>query len=526
MESSEPNVELAPIEATLVEPSSTDVPTPAVLLAIPRWLHPSSIVFGLLASIRQFLIAGLVAFFLAGSANRFALLGAFVVVCFAAMGAILQYVTLRYSLVNGELRIDEGLIFRRHRVIPAVRIQNIDLLQNPVHHLLRVAEVRIETAGGSEPEARLRVLALSDVDTLRDAVFANRTEIKATQQALSPVQEAADTILSISLRQILLAGLVSNRGYIFIPLLFGAFYEFNLYERLDLGRLFKSLPQDLTTGQTVAFWSVIALAVILIMRIFSMGWFVLRFYNYRLQRVGADLRVSCGLFTRVSATVPRRRIQFISVQQSLLGRWCGIATVRIETAGSAAKENEDAAQTVARRWFIPVMWESETQRVLTALAPQLDYQPASLEWVPTSPRTASRLTRLAILQALLASAVGFAVVRPWGAMLGVALLPIFIYFAWRYAKSLKFARTSCWMVYRSGLLIRKTSFTFFDKVQGVSVSQSPFDRRWAMATLLVDTAGAGPADHKIEVCYLPESIANQQLTDIAKSAAKTRLSPA
>ncbi len=172
------------------------------------------------------------------------------------------------------------------------------------------------------------------------------------------------------------------------------------------------------------------------------------------------------------------------------------------------------------------MSEVETSRILTALAPRLDYQPETLEWVPTSPRTASRLTKLAFLQALLAAAVGLALWRPWGALLGVALLPLFIYFAWRYAKSLKFARTSNWMVYRSGLLIRRTSFTFFDKVQGVSVSQSPFDRRWKMATLMVDTAGAGPAGHKIEVCYLPESVANQQLADIANSAAKTRLTPA
>ncbi len=339
MVSSEPIDELAPIEATLVVPSTATVPAPVALLARPSWLHPSSIVFGLLASVRQFFFAGIVAFFLAGSANRFALLGAFVVVCFAAMGAILQYVTLRYSLVNGELRIDEGLIFRRHRVIPAVRIQNIDLLQNPIHHLFRVAEVRIETAGGSEPEARLRVLALSEVTTLREAIFADRSTSNSQPQETSSARGLVDALAansnsnlvpsssspehsatpelihSISLRQILLAGLVSNRGYFFIPLVFGAFYEFNLYERLDLNRLFKSLPQDLTTSQAVVFWIAVAAIVILIMRIFSIGWFVLRFFNYRLQRVGADLRVSCGLFTRVSATVPRRRIQFISVQQ-------------------------------------------------------------------------------------------------------------------------------------------------------------------------------------------------------------------
>lgn len=140
----------------------------------PRWLHPSSILFGVLSTLKQFAFAVVIALFLAGRGNYFALSLAGIAVVMTTMSAIFKYLTLRYALVNGELRIDEGLIFRRHRVIPANRIQNIDLLQNPIHHLLKVAEVRIETAGGSEPEAKLRVLSLTDVESLRTAVFENR----------------------------------------------------------------------------------------------------------------------------------------------------------------------------------------------------------------------------------------------------------------------------------------------------------------------------------------------------------------
>ncbi len=55
------------------------------------------------------------------------------------------------------------------------------------------------------------------------------------------------------------------------------------------------------------------------------------------------------------------------------------------------------------------------------------------------------------------------------------------------------------VVFRSGMLYRKCSLTFFDKIQGVRLSQSPFDRRWKMNTVEIDTAAAGPADHQIHV---------------------------
>jgi putative membrane protein len=98
---------------------------------------------------------------------------------------------------------------------------------------------------------------------------------------------------------------------------------------------------------------------------------------------------------------------------------------------------------------------------------------------------------------------------PWG------IVAPFLFVAWgiwharrSYAIS-AWARTSFGMMYRSGVLMRCVSATFFDKVQVVSVHHSPFDRRHDMATLRVDTAGAGPAGHRIHIRYLMRSTAER-----------------
>ena len=61
--------------------------------------------------------------------------------------------------------------------------------------------------------------------------------------------------------------------------------------------------------------------------------------------------------------------------------------------------------------------------------------------------------------------------------------------------------------------------TFFEKIQSLSVSQSPFDRRWKMATLAIDTAAAGPADHLIEIPYLDARFAEQEFDALNQKSA-------
>ena len=74
------------------------------------------------------------------------------------------------------------------------------------------------------------------------------------------------------------------------------------------------------------------------------------------------------------------------------------------------------------------------------------------------------------------------------------------------------------VAYRSGVFTKKTSFTFFEKVQTLRVDQSPFDRRWKMATLSVDTAAAGPADHTINIPYLNQDFAHAEYEELLRKS--------
>jgi putative membrane protein len=376
---------------------------------------------------------------------------------------------------------------------------------------------------------------LEDVELLRAAIFgpaaADRAGEEGDEADASPRDPAATgsstdrLVHAISVRQLVLAGLISNRGFLLIPILLGVFFQFDLEERFDVDQVERYLPATVTWQQTALWTTAGVLLLLVLLRTFSIGWFLWRFYGHRVERHGDDLRVACGLFTRVSATVPRRRIQFISVQQTWLGRWAGLAVIRLETAGGAGKQGEEAKESVARRWFVPAIRSTDVPAVLAELRPGLEFDPRALPWHATSPRTARRLTRLAVLKAALIAALCGLVAWELALGVGVGMLVALVWHARRYARSLRYAGTDRWVVFRSGILTRKVSIAFFDKIQAVAISQTPFDRRWGMSTLRVDTAAAGPAQHRIEVKYLPSDVAADEAARVAWQASRYQLDP-
>ena len=529
-----------------------------------QWLHPVSLLFVFAAGIRSQLIPAIAALF---SASTGSWVGGSIAIIFFAVSitaAVLQYMTLRYRLTSDELIVDEGVFFRTHRTVPVQRIQNIDLLQNPFHRLFGVAEVRVETASGTEPEAVLRVLSLTDVESLRERVFAHKhafeqTALRAAQalnggaalheaelestvpsaissaSTASPqtaavgqysgraITEPPTLIAALPLGLLIKAGLASDRGTVLFFVGLGVLWQqLSSTRQLMRGRVedaLRHLPERLEGAMWL--WIALAalLALFLLLKLLSITWTILRFHGYTLERSGEDLRVRCGLLTRVSATVRRDRIQLISVHRTLLGRWLKIASVRIETAGGGT-DSEDPASTIARQWFLPVIEEARVSAVIQQLKPGMLWDEGEIDWKPLSDRAVRRMRRrliaLSAIFALVAAATGWTS----GLVAALGLAIIGWWWAKRRAAATRYARSDLGVLFRSGVLTKKCSIAFVEKIQSVKLSHSPFDRRWQMATLSVDTVAAGPAEHKVRVPMLEMDFASGERDMIASLASR------
>jgi putative membrane protein len=509
-------------------------------------LHPSSLLFDLIAHSRAYLVPAAVGLWGATQGDMTFLIISAVIFVPVFLTSVFRYFTFRYQIADEHLIIRKGLVFQSDRTVPISRIQNIDFVQNPLHRVFGVAEIKIETASGTKPEANMRVLSMAQLDSLRQAVFAqqklidNRANGNSESQAPVPgldselgdrglqsesnklvspsslgewiqVEDKETTLLEIPTDWLIKAGLASNRGMILIGIIVGAIFPF-VRPIGAIGDFFESLSEG---GQSITALILISvlgtIGILLLLRLLGVAWFVLRFHGYKLVRHGDDMRISCGLLTRVSATVPRQRIQFISIHRTLFMRMMGVSSIRIETAGGAGTDNENATETVSKRWFVPVIRDEQVSGLLSELRPGLDWDESAIEFQALAPKVGRRLCRAAVLQGLLILGIGIAISRPWGWIAGVVLMPMLVLWALKKSKSMRYAQTENGVVYRTGVFTRKISMTFFEKIQTLRVDQSPFDRRWKMAKLCVDTAAAGPADHQVFVSYLDEQFAQEEL---------------
>jgi putative membrane protein len=194
-----------------------------------RRLHPASALFGVGRQFRNLVVPGLFVLFSAGVAGWSWQLWVMPLLIPYAIASIGRYLSFRYRYEPNELVIRTGFIFRNERHVPYARIQNIDAVQNVLHRMLRVAEVRVETGGGEEPEARLAVLPLEAYEEMRRRVF-----LEKGQRAAVPAEPVASTsrsrLLHLPVRELLLCGFIQNRGGVVIGAVFGILWELGFWD--------------------------------------------------------------------------------------------------------------------------------------------------------------------------------------------------------------------------------------------------------------------------------------------------------
>jgi putative membrane protein len=503
-----------------------------------RRLHPSSILFRLGSQFRQFVVPALLLLVTAGSSGWGWQVWTLWFIVPYTLVAIAHCVSLRYRYGPAEMVIRTGLLFRNERHIPYARIQNLDAVQNVLHRLLRVVEVRVETGGGQEPEATLSVLPLAALDEMRRRVFADRAHAAGpvpTPGAAAPAPTAQDdsreaprVLLALKPGDLLLHGVIQNRGMVVVGAAMGLLWEVGLWDRVTDYLFSGQGPGQGVARELVGSWAhgngaslaAVALAAavlvcgLLLVRVLSMGWSLLRLYAFTLSRAGDDLRSEFGLLTRVTATIPLRRVQTLTVREGPLHRAFARASLNVATAGGGGKGGASQREELA-----PILAHDRVPAFAREVLPEVDLE--SVDWRAADPRAFRRVFRRSAVLAILVWLPCIAPLGWWSLGLPALLLPWARLHARLYVKHLGWALTPDAVLFRSGWWWRNVSAASYAKIQAVAMYESPFDRRALMARVRVDTAGAGAATHRIDIPYLPLETARALFGLLSTQASQT-----
>ena len=400
-------------------------------------------------------------------------LGIFLLVGLGAVGLWeMAYVKrYEYRITRDTFDIYSGVFSRREREIPFERIQNVDIAQNVFQRALGIAEVRLETAGGGETEARLRYVSRLEATRLQELI-SDRKRGESDRDSDVP----DDVLFELDRNELAVLGLTSA--------------NFNLLGLILV--LFVVVGTPVAAEQVSPRLSVLlilgpmfAVAALVVLWILSGIQAVLRYYGFRLVRHEEELRYQRGLLQKYNGTIPLSKVQTLMIRENLLARTVGYGNLAIETAGYAPGQGSDSVESA-----VPIAKRAR----LFALARTIeDVGEITFERPPKRARLryVGRYTIVVgVFVAILWAIHTFTGNLPdWylGAVVWV-LVPPAAHLRWTH---LGYYYDDEYVVTRSGFWTRRTTIVPYYRVQTVADSQTVFQRRRRLGTLTVDTASSG-----------------------------------
>ena len=487
-------------------------------------LHPWSWVFHAIRALREVALPALV-FMVVGRKDALGplVVGAVAAIMLVAWG-ILRSRTFRYELLERELLVREGLFVRETRHVPFARVQAVNERQGPLHRLLGVTELVLESGAAGKPEAVMRVLGVAEAARIATMLRTVTAADSATPAHASPgvvASPAAPTtqeLLRIPTDELILHGIISNRGFVVIALAFGIISQNR--DLLDLLPIdFKRLMKDsadtaagVNAGAILGMLLVLLLGFVVLIRLLSIAFALFTLHDFTLRRAGDRLRMNRGLLSRVDVSGRVSGFQRIVLEQSLLHRAFRRCVVKVDLAGASLPGTSGTANSRLDT-LAPIATPDRARSLLQELVPGLDLE--ALPWQPLHRSAAVRrwqrtmwwlLPTLALVVAAAGLIPGLTSAALPGALVAATLaLGLSVMYAWQWARWSACAASGGVIAFRSGAWARQWTLVFDDRAQSTVLRRSPRDRREGTTSLAVDVQSM-TVSHALHIPYLDAAL--------------------
>ena len=406
---------------------------------------------------------------------------------------LMRYLTTSFRITGGRIELKRGLLNRHVLSTPVDRVRTVDLTSSPIHRLLGLTKVRIGTGTAStndEDRIDLDGLPLDRARTLRGELL--QTSTADDQEAAAPSSERE--VVAFDSAWIRFAPLTGS-GVVIGAAALGAAGQ--LLQSIGFFEHYNPETIEVPGVSPVVLVPVLALAVLLVVSLLSIGGYVVSYWGFRLTRSRADAtwHLTRGLFTTRETTLDDDRVAGVNLSEPLGLRLArGARLTAIVTGLDKGQQGSSA--------LVPPAPRSIAERVAREVLDTAE--PVDAPLVAHGPRATRRRWTRALLPAL-AAAIGCVVPVALGAptwlLVGLLVLPAAAALAWDRTRSLGHTLVAGHLVARSGSLVRRRRVLEVQHVIGWNLQATWFQRRAGLTTLVATTAGGNQA---VEVLDVPE----------------------
>lgn len=404
----------------------------------------------------------------------------------------LVWLRTTYQVDDDGLVVRSGILWRTVQVVPPQRVQQVEVRRQLRHQAMGLAVVRVGLAGaGGTGEVELDALSVDEAERIgalleqwrRGATSATTTALEPGSPLPPPPPDAVPVgpvrqLLALDLGQLVLGGLTSRSLWLAPLAAVAAVVQFVAESGLGAEsadtvatNLAETSPAVLIVGVMV-----LALAVASVSS-------VVTHHGLVLSRSGDELALRRGLLEQRAVTIPRRRVQVVVLSDNIVRRRLGLAALDARTADLGGG-GEDASRSSTS---IPIGPRDELVGLVDQFLPAIDHpalerHPAGAVRRAVVRRSIRLVPAGAVLGLFVAGADGVAIGAAIGLVLGVST-------GWAFGRRLRSGWSAATIVTERGVFAWRRSVVPVTRVQSVSLSQNPFQRRLGLATVRLDVAG-------------------------------------
>lgn len=410
--------------------------------------------------------------------------------------SLVGYFYFRFFIANDELIIRKGLISKKTITIPLQKIQAVHIEQNLLHQVANVAKVKIDTAGSEKTEAVIDALEVPKAEQLKE--FLLREKQHAREESSHAFSPADRPVMHLSLSDLLKMGLSANHIQAFFIVLAFSISMLQNLEEVFGDRVIKLVKDSSSeVGVSVVSISLVVAFVLCISVFVSMMRILLKYFDFQLTETTQGFKIKTGLINTSQNLVPFTKIQYISWDANWIRRKIGLFNMEFHQVMSDDQSNKK------QRVKVPITQSADIDKLLVHYHGLV--QPTALADYGIHPIYTFRRTLLmGILPVTLLLTISLLINwNPWY-FLVLLWIPVIALQAFVFRRNFRLYIAPDALQVNSGIWGRKTQIVRWYKMQQVFLEQSIYQRKKALATLHLSTAGG-----TITIPYMPLKLAQQ-----------------
>jgi putative membrane protein len=399
----------------------------------------------------------------------------------AIVNATISFLLFRFYIVEGNLHIRSGFLFKKNITLPLEKIQAVHIDQNWMHQLFNVVKVSFDSSGSEKMEVKIIAIDRYRGEALREYILGVKPETANGMEAATEPED--NTIIRLNNNDLWKLSVSANHIralLILLAFLFTTFQNFTQVAGDEARGAWKWLKTFAGSHivNTAIFLFIAAMVLALLV---STARVVLKYYRFCISRSEKGYHIRSGLIELKEKLVPFNKVQYISWNANWLRRQMNLYLLQLHTSGA----NKDVA---------------DKQEIKVPIT-QIPYiEQLSQFYHPLLPReefTTIRVSRLYILRKTLlagvlpAVAIGSVGYFFWKeyAFLALLIIPVTLFQCWLFQKKFSVHANEEALQLTKGVYGVTGIILLWQKIQKVCWQQSIYEESKNLATVKLHTAG-------------------------------------